>query len=205
MKDYNKDYYYMHAEGISFPAFDFIGPNRTGNMLKFFDKSAIDSQTIIPVGFNAPVPSDPKMADVHSMASNRVISQRIKEQLERLQLKNIQYIPVLIHNQYGEQVKSGKYYILHIHNLIRCVDTNKSEYTNNSKYSNNPAYEIGKLVLNNHLLDKIPLQERLVFGLLENNLERLYHRSVVEKIQSITPAGMVFYQLSTHHDCFGQA
>ena len=200
MKDYNEDYFLLYAGGVNFPALTFIGPNQTSNMFKFFKDIAIDDQMVILVGFADPVPRNPKMADAHSMASNNVISSRIKYVLEGFQLKNVQFVPALVHDQYEEHIENGHYHIPHIYNLIRCVDTAKSTYRDKSKHADIPVYDIKKLVLDNRVLDKIPLEERLVFGLREQRSRRVYHRSVVEKILELEPTGVAFYQLSTYHE-----
>lgn len=197
MKDYNEEYFFMGAGGINFPAFTFIGEKQTSNMHKFFKDDAIDDKTVISLGFDDPKPRKPQMADGHSMASNRVISKRIKELLESLQLKHVQFIPAIVYDKDEKPIEG--YYIPHIYNLIRCVDTEKSIYTdNNEEDPDNPIYDIEKLVLDNKILDQIPLEERLIFGLFEDNLTRVYHRSVAEKILALKPEGITFYQLSTY-------
>ena len=196
MKDYNEEYFYMMAGGVNFPAVDFTGASQIGNSFMFFEEEAIDDQTVVPLKFSDPVPRKPQLADVHAMASNRVISTRIKEILESFSLKNVQFVPATVEDKNGNEIEG--YYIPHIYNLIRCVDTQKSEYRDKSRNANIPVYDIKKLVLDNEVLDQIPLEDRLVFALEEQGLKRLYHRSVVEKILALKPDGVAFYQLSTY-------
>lgn len=200
MKDYNEEYYYLTANGINFPALDFDGPNMIRNKYKFFRKNAVDEE-IIPLRFSDPIPRKPQMADVHSMASNRVFSERIKKTLEEICLKNVQFIPVVITDKNDELI-SG-YYIPHIYNVIKCADMENSIYEDDNDddtEEDDIIYEFEKLVLDNTILDKIPLNDRLVFLVGESNLKRLYHRSIAEKILSLKPTGVSFYQLSTYDE-----
>jgi hypothetical protein len=45
-------------------------------------------------------------------------------------------------------------------------------------------------------LEKIPLEERLVFAIWENDLKVCYHYSVVEKLLELEPKGMTVYRLA---------
>lgn len=195
MKDYNEEYFFLVANSNRFPAFDFTGPDYSSNKLKFFKEVAIDDQTVIPLKFSNPIPPKPELTDIHSMASNRVFSLRVKEALESLHLKNVQFVPATVEDEQGNI--TGGYYIPHIYNLIRCVDTEKSIYEDDTEDDDFPNYDVEKLVLDNAVLDAIPLQERLVFAPEEAILKRVYHRSVVDKVMALKPDGAAFYQLST--------
>lgn len=196
MKNYNEEYYYLEPNGINYPALDFAGPNQIKNKFKFFKEDAID-ESVIELQFSAPIPRKPKMADLHSMASNRVISRRLRDLLISLNLKDVQFIPAVITDKNGDLIED--YFIIHIHNIIKCADMEKSIYEDdNDEDAVKLVYDFEKLVLDNKRLDKIPLEERLVFFVDESDLRRLYHRTVAEKILSLKPTGVAFYQLSSY-------
>lgn len=75
------------------------------------------------------------------------------------------------------------------------MDKDRSEWTP-SRRKPGKASEVKKLILDNNVLDKVPLEERLVFALWENSLNVLFHQSVVEKILEIGPTGLTIYRLS---------
>ena len=53
-------------------------------------------------------------------------------------------------------------------------------------------------MFNNELIDKIPLEQRLVFAAKERRTHILFHQSVVEKILEIEPKGLTVYRLSKY-------
>ena len=117
----------------------------------------------------------------------------MKNVLEGLHLKGVQFLPAIVQDKEGEEHEG--YFIIHVTNLIECMDKEKSEWKPN-KYKPGKASDLDKLVLNNDALDKIPLESRLVFAVWEKSLHVLYHQSVVEKILEIAPTGLTIYRLS---------
>ena len=75
------------------------------------------------------------------------------------------------------------------------MDKENSDWEPN-EWKPGKASNVEKLVLDNEVLDKIPLEERLVFAVWEAHLHVLYHYSVVEKMLEIDPTGMTIYRLS---------
>jgi hypothetical protein len=53
-------------------------------------------------------------------------------------------------------------------------------------------YNIESFQLDEKVLKKIPLEERLVFKLKEDGTIELYHRSVVDAIMATKPEGVMF-------------
>ena len=61
------------------------------------------------------------------------------------------------------------------------------------------ANPIEKLVLNEELLNSIPLEERLIFRLEENKVFEIYHKSIVDTIMATNPEGIMFTSVADWH------
>ena len=194
MTDYNEEYFYLHEDEVDkYPSleYDYDAPDD----MELFDDIVLDTEEIRYLCFCKPTPHNPQLADFHFLQENApVISERLKNVLESFNLKNMQFLPAVIRDKSGEE-HSG-YYIIHIVNTIKCMDVEKSKYS--GRDATGLVSGVEKLVLNNDVLDKIPLEDRLVFALWENNMKVLYHYSVVEKLLEIDPKGMTIYRLSKY-------
>ena len=189
MKDYNQEYFFLQEKGNNYPLISYVDwPD--GDIA--FLEAPYKENKIIPFKFRDPLPSKPEIADLHACSYKMIVSQRIKMQLEEMNLKEVQFIPATIYNQAGEIVEG--YYIIHIYHFIQAMDKEKSDWEEDS----NPeqAYSIDELVLDNEKLDKIPLEDRLVFALKEHPLTTVYHRSVIDRILALQPIGVGVYCLA---------
>lgn len=193
MEDYNQEYYFMKSTGIDFPMLDYAGSQPIKNSNLFYSREAIDDSKVIPLMFARPIPRNPKLADVLHVGGSLVISERLKDHLSKLKLKDVQFIPATIQDD-SDEVHEG-YFIIHIHNIIRCADLKKSKWTRSVR---NPdrVQSFDKLILDNEALDKIPLDSRLVVALQEENSERIYHQSIANHILSLRPTGVSFYRVA---------
>ena len=170
MKDYNQEYFFIRRKGINYPLIEYVNwPD------------------------SAPLPDKPEMGDFHSCAYKAIVSETIKNIINLINLKEVQFIPATICNQAGEIVEG--YYIIHIYHFIQAMDKEKSDWEEDD---DNPerAFSIDELVLDNEKLDKIPLEDRLVFALKEHPLTTVYHRSVIDKILALQPTGLGVYCLA---------
>ena len=87
MKDYNQEYFFLRRKGNNIPSIDFV--NWPDGDIKFLKSSYTDDK-VIPFKFREPIPKDPQFADLHACSYKMIISERIKEQLETLNLRDIQ-------------------------------------------------------------------------------------------------------------------
>lgn len=126
-----------------------------------------------------PVPPKPVMVDHHSLPSP-VVSSRLKDALEAMQLQGVQLVPADI--QVGDEVL--RYWLVHMWRRLGCVDRERSILTLDP--ADGDVLDIERLVLDEDVLRKIPLQERLAFR-LEEAVLHLFHRTVVERVMSLTP------------------
>ena len=190
MKDYNQEYFFIRRKGINYPLIDYI--NWPDSDIDFL-KDIYNEGKIIPFKYGDPIPDKPELGDLHGCGYKLIISNRLKEQLETMNLKKVQFIPATIQNQ-AEEIVDG-YYIIHVHHFIQAMDKNNSDWKKDRK---NPdrAVRINKIVLDNNYLEEIPLEDRLVFALKEHPLTTVYHRSVVEKMLTLQPTGVGVYCLA---------
>jgi len=196
MKNYNEEYFYLESTGDRYPILDY-DDGYDGDDTEIFDETPLDTTEIRIISFQDPIPRKPLLADFHFLSKNApVISERLKEVLESLKLKDVQFLPAIVRDNKDNDHEG--FFIIHIYNMIRCMDKDKSEWRP-SPWNSENAIGIEKLVLENEVLDKIALENRLVFGLSELNTHALYHRSVIEKILEIEPTGLTVYRLSKYN------
>jgi hypothetical protein len=189
MSNYNDEYYFIDSVGINYPL---LGFDEDEDDVRYTG-GIILRETPVKLRFNRPVPKKPKMADIHSVPSP-VISKKLKELLDGFSLKEVQFVPATVRNTKSNEIITD-YFIINVFNLIECADLERSEFTPDES---NPygVLSFDKLVLDNEKLDKIPLEERLVFALKEEITTSVYHKSVVQKIIDSEPVGFTATSLS---------
>ena len=135
-----------------------------------------------------PVPANPEMVDYHSLPKP-VVSEKIKNILDPMEIYGIQPLPAKVKVNNDEL----DYWFVHIFNKIACLDMAKSIYktTKNS----GRVIDITHLVLNEDVLEEIPLENRLVFVLSEYTAVYLYHETVKDAIMSVNPVGLRFFRV----------
>ncbi|WP_163833791.1 imm11 family protein [Spartinivicinus ruber] len=127
-----------------------------------------------------------------------IVSERLKTLIQQFTPIKVDFYPTEIIS--GKQVWKGHYF-LHIYNEIAGLHPTRSIFDFNET---NDEIFIEKLSLNEELLDKIPLQQRLIF-VLEEDVIQLYHESVVETISNADITGIKFgrvdkWQIGQHLD-----
>jgi hypothetical protein len=193
--DYNEEYFYLIRSGNRFPTLEY-DDNYDGDDTEIFDETPLDTTETRIVCFSALIPHNPSLADYHFLGKNApVISERLKNVLESMKLKDMQFLPAVILDNKDNEHEG--FFIVHAYNMIRCMDKENSEWRP-SPWNSENAINIEKLVLDNGELGKIPLKKRLVFALGELRTHVLYHRSVVEKILEIEPTGLTVSRLSKY-------
>ncbi len=183
------DYFVLERGGpSSYPLLDW---DQSGSA--FFKSRPVNVTEPIRLRLGAPVPRNPVMVDHHSLPEP-VLSTRLKEALEPLELYGVQLVPADV------RVKSEvlRYWLLHVFNEIDCLDKQRSACT---FYSSGWVLSINKLVLDEAVLREIPLEERLVF-LLEH-MVYLVHRTVMEHLMALKPEGIRFIPASAWNDSAG--
>ena len=197
MRDYNQEYFYLVSSGLGdYPLLDYA-PNG-GNYNEIFRPKPVDTGEKRILRFSPPIPSKPQFGDYHYLAVHApVISERLKKVLEALNIEEVQFLPTVILDKTDNEHEG--YYILHTYKEIRCLDKAKSKWEKGD-FDEESTSEIDKLVLDNEILDTIPLEKRLMFGLWENRTYLVFHQSVIEKILEISPTGIRVYPISEYDD-----
>ena len=194
MKDYNEEYFYVKKSGGEiYPSLSYAADG--GDYTEVDKAKPLDTTQKRIVCYASPVPPKPELADHHRLTQHApVISERLKDVLESLNLKEVQFLPaIILDNRHNEH---EGFYIVHVYNEIKCLDRENSEWEEG--FFDEERADVEKLVLDNEVLDQIPLEERLVFALWEQSTHVLYHQSVVEKILEIAPTGLTIYRLSKY-------
>jgi hypothetical protein len=159
--------------------------DHTLKYIHFNKENIIENPQTMEFTFGKPYPRKPVIGDYFSQPES-IVSEKIKNVLEPLQVKTIQLIPATVTSNKGE-VYEGFYYI-HLYKIIRAMDMKTSEYEQLSGGS----YSIDRFNLDNAILEKIPLEERLIFRLDEYKTMKLYHKSIVDAIMAVNPVGVQF-------------
>ncbi|GEL74598.1 imm11 family protein [Myxococcus virescens] len=126
-----------------------------------------------------PIPPRPVMVDHHSLPAP-VVSTRVKEALEAVDLHGVQLVPADV--QVGDFVL--RYWLVHMWRSIRCMDRNRSIFE--TSRSGLTLLSLDKLFLDEAVLGETPLEERLVFRLAES-VVHVFHRTVVERVLALSP------------------
>jgi len=138
---------------------------------------------VYPITPCAPIPSNPEFVDYHD--SPTIFSLRVIEQVTQMGIEGTQWFPAYIHYK-GERYDD--YIIMHTYLEIECMDKEKSSY----KQWDEDTFEVKNLVLDETVLDGIPLEERLTFLLEESTSMHLFHQSIVDEIMKHNPKGCKF-------------
>ncbi|GHV35490.1 hypothetical protein FACS1894178_5140 [Bacteroidia bacterium] len=140
---------------------------------------------------NTPQPKKPVLADF-LYAPETIVSKRIAEVMQSLNMEGVQFIPTQLTLPKGEIIEDYVC-VLVDDNTYTALDKEESDYTEDVwDEEEEPLYEVSKVVLDRKVLSKIPLNKRLGFQLSENPGDYLFHHSVIEAINALNPTG-VFY------------
>jgi len=193
MTNYNEEYFFIaDNEDERYPMLDLNDDYCDEYAMPLLRAEPIVYDKPILLEFAYPVPRNPKMGDYHSLEKpSPVFSEKLKKVIEDMQVKDIQFVPVLIEGKKKEMIEG--YHAIKVCNLIYCADLETSEY---DTFDDGRVCTFEKLVLDNVKLDKIPLEDRLIFAVGEKRTYVVYHISVVEKMLATAPEGMTVYRLA---------
>lgn len=147
----------------------------------------------IKLRLGKPVPRNPIMVDHHELPQP-VFSPRIKEALEPLNVHGVQFIPADVMVK-AEDVRP--YWIAYVYNWIACMDRQLSTF---KMTSHGLILSLPKLVLDEKVLQEIPLERRSVFRLKETPSTHVFHESMVEKVLALQPEGLRFIRVDRWSD-----
>lgn len=145
------------------------------------------------------------VADYHYAHGYHVFSDRIKELIESLNVSDIDFLEAAIIDKKVDMVTTIiGYSVMHVRRLIACFNKEKSRWKP-PVFDPNKVMSIDNMVLDMDRLEKIPLQERLIFRLEECVHYHLFHESVVDAIAALEPAptGFRFVSVGAWHSAIG--
>lgn len=148
--------------------------------------------------FHEPTPNPDFDVDYFCLDSAGVFSKRIKDVLDKVMpIKYFEFVPAVIKDDDGSEIRD--FWIGNIHQEMYCFDENKSEYdgvTNTGRWEG-----IDGVAIDKEKLSKIPLEERLVLVSRESSRFYLYHKSIIDIMQSVNPEGIRFINVNDWNDC----
>jgi hypothetical protein len=193
MTDYNQEYFYLRGggkvtpNGAEYPSLKYSNKYEPHSSMELLSEEVLDeTKRILSIWFIEPMPPI-EFADFHNLeATNLVVSEQIKNVLESFNLKDVQLIPAVILDKKEKQ--HDGFYIIKVNNLLKVMDKENSSWEEYEKKLGKGS--IGELVLDNEVMDKIPLEERFVFAAWEDNGKVLFHHFVIEKMLELNPKGL---------------
>ncbi|MEL6117974.1 hypothetical protein P0Y67_22535 [Photobacterium sp. SP02] len=126
--------------------------------------------------------------DYHEVLPAGLISEKFKNVLELFHLPGVDFYPAYIENR-GSIWK--EHYLIHIWQNHRALHPKRSVYKGTYE---DDMFILKKMSLNEKVLDKVPLQERLVFRLNEDP-QYLFHESVVKALKLAGLTGLGFLRI----------
>jgi hypothetical protein len=185
---YDDEYYILCADNNeNYPLTDLdestLSSNKHGGI---FSSSGpiIQDGYVFPVHLGDPIPVNPEIVDYHEQPN--VFSYRvIQDVAQRHELPGVQWLPAYIHHK---KKRYEDYVIMHTYKEIGCLDRNKSDYKQRGEF----RVSIKKIVLDQNVLDSIPLEERLIFLMEEKTSLVFMHESIVAEIMKYDPKGVRF-------------
>jgi hypothetical protein len=185
----NEDYYVINrAGGSQYPLLEW--DQRSGIFSKGLPVTVTEP---IKLRLGAPVPKKPVMVDYHSLPEP-VVGQKIFNVLNPLDIDGTQLHPADVKMPDGEKLR---YWLLHVFNEIICVDRDKSKV---SLSRSGRVQGIDRLVLDEDILQNIPLEKRLIFVLKESVSTCLFHKSIMDAVMAVNPVGCRFFPVTSWND-----
>lgn len=138
--------------------------------------------------YGPPILISPVIGDYFSQPKS-IVSKKIKNILDSLDIESIQLIPAEIETNKGDIIED--FYYVHIFKWIKAVDRNRSEFR--ERRTGGLSLEYFKL--DEDFLKTIDLKNRLVFLLEEDKSLKVYHKTIVDKIMEVNPTGLRFIKI----------
>jgi hypothetical protein len=193
MNENTKSYYYFLVADYSYPTLVY----RNWQVFELGRNLSLYKPIILPKDYQVidlylrKKISKPKMADYHIYdGTEHIISKRMKESIEEMDPVNIHFLPAVIHTGKEEKEDYADYFIINCYNVIQAMDKENSVWKKSrNTMPGREVLSIGKLVMDMDKIKDIPLSERLIFALGECRSYTLFHESVVENIEKLSPKG----------------
>ncbi|MFP2930233.1 imm11 family protein [Pyxidicoccus sp. 3LG] len=164
--------------------------------LRYMRFEPVDDGRPIRLRLGSPAPAVPVMTDYHSLPSP-VVSQRVRDVLAALPLVGVQLVPADVRVR-GEDVR--RYFLVHVYQRVAAIDRERSVL---DLFEDGDVLGIQNLVLDMEKIAEVPLEQRLVFRLMESPSVHLFHESVVDAVLALQPEGVRFTPANGWSDSAG--
>ncbi|MDR0438378.1 MAG: hypothetical protein LBH22_08795 [Bacteroidales bacterium] len=148
----------------------------------------VDIDKPVYLALNPPVPPKPNLSVDYLTLPDAVFSQKIADALLPLNIEGYQLVPAIIVDKKREEHKN--FWIGHAFTTFECFDKEESIY--DICPFTEEWDDIEKLVMSNQLLEKTPLEKRLIFTSKETSRFIFYHKTIVDAIMSVNPLNIRF-------------
>jgi hypothetical protein len=188
MIDLNDEYYVLEPDNNnSYPMIEAdLEPHSQGRI--------VSGDYELDLYLSDPIPRKPEYVDFHTADSTPVVSKNMKDLLEPLEVYGIQFLK----GTRGDVIEELNldYYLLHIYSRIVCIDREKSDID----VSEVRVSDVRSLVIDSEALLKIPEEQRLIFKVREYGVIQLFHKSIVDVIESAGLKGLRFIPVKKWND-----
>jgi hypothetical protein len=174
------------------------GPTPSPNIIKDSDcppytreKNYIENPQKMFFCFGKGTTKSPRMIDYHT-TPHPLISEKLYSALNAMNIKGIQLIPAVIRGKN----ENYNYWYLHIYNAYPVLDIEKSECEWDDFLKK--VMFIDTIVFKENELEKIKLEDRLIFKLAEDGLEFFFHKSIVDELLKIEPKSFKFTNVTEY-------
>jgi hypothetical protein len=148
--------------------------------------------TPVRLRLGKPVPKKPQMVDFHVLPEP-VVSKKIRDLLVPMNLLDVQLVPA----QVTVDARVFDYWILHVRRCIEALDLARSKYEAGTR---GEIMIPEKIVLDDRKLEKVPLDERLLFRPKEYGTVWLFHQRLKDAIEAVNPVGLRFFHVRDWDD-----
>ena len=192
MKNFNEEYYVMDCDGGDNHPQLAWGETSSRPFISIKEIDSDDLDLPLEIEFDTPYPPKPEMADILDLGSTCVFSEKIKILFNKLKLPKVQFIPTTIITNKKKRIEK-EYYIFNSWNGINGID--KNDYIGDPINPRGRILNLKKFSLDADVLNKISLEERLLFRLSESPILIIVHKSIKEVIENEHATGFRFYPI----------
>lgn len=192
MSHFDKEYYVLSIDGapnhplLAWGSVDYV---------PFLSSSPIEDSDLeelpLKIIFGEPYPQVYEMTDFLMLDAHYAGSEKLKKIFEKLAIYGVQFFPVEIEDHKGEIIKGHN--AIHFWNKLPAIDKNNYVGEEPNMFGN--ILDLQKFSLDTEILNQIPLEKRLVFGLAENSIMILVHQSIYEIIKAENLTGFSFFRV----------
>ena len=185
--EFDKEYYVMGTDGAD--NHPLLAWGDTSNK-PFRKENPIENNEIklpVEIVFDEPYPLNYEMADLLTLGAQYAVSEILKNLFESKNIFGVQFFPVEIETDKGN-TETG-HYAMHFWNRMPAIDKDNFD----GKIDGiGLVRNLKKFSLDKNLLEKTPIEKRLVIRLDEKPTMLLVHETIYEAIKTEKVTGITF-------------